>query len=121
MNTRLQMTSVEKMIRMPAWRSVSPKKRNTRPPYTSRTIVLVKRPISPVDASHSRGRARNSFTGRPRSLDHEDLRMGGQQRLREDVVERADPQEGDHDSFVDRAAHPLGAARRRHALVAAHD
>ena len=39
MNTRLQMTSVEEMIRMPDWRSDSPKKRNTRRPHTSRTIV----------------------------------------------------------------------------------
>src|ERR1700689_763562 len=99
MNTRLQITSVEKMIRMPAWRNVSPKKRNTRPPYTSRTMVLVKRPISPVDPSHSRGSARNSSTVPPRLLDHEDLWVGGQQRLGEHVVERADAQERDDDRF----------------------
>ena len=32
MNTRPQITSVEEMIRIPDWRSVSPKKRNTRRP-----------------------------------------------------------------------------------------
>ena len=43
---------------MPDWRSVSPKKRNTRRLHTSRTTPPVKRPISPVDASHSRGTAK---------------------------------------------------------------
>ena len=43
MNTSDQMTTVEPTIRMPAWRSVSPKKRNTRRPHTSRTMVPVKR------------------------------------------------------------------------------
>ena len=50
------------MIRMPDWRSVSPKKRNTRRLQTSRTTLPVKRPISPVAASHSRGTASSSFT-----------------------------------------------------------
>ena len=43
------------MIRMPDWRSVSPKKWNTRPVQTSRTTVATKRAISPEPASHSRG------------------------------------------------------------------
>ena len=37
MNTRPQMTIVEPMIRIPAWRSDSPKKLNTRRLHTSRT------------------------------------------------------------------------------------
>ena len=62
MNTSPQMTVVEPTIRIPAWRSDSPKKRNTRRLHTSRTTVPVKRPISPVAASHSRGIASSSFT-----------------------------------------------------------
>ena len=34
MNARPQITSAEPRIRMPAWRSASPKKWNTRPLYT---------------------------------------------------------------------------------------
>ena len=34
-----QIMSVEDTIRMPAWRSDSPKKRNTRKPHTSRTML----------------------------------------------------------------------------------
>ena len=48
MNTSPQITSVEPTIRMPAWRSASPKKRSTRRPHTSRTTLPVKRAISPV-------------------------------------------------------------------------
>src|SRR5271167_2097761 len=136
-NTSAQMTAVEPTIRMPAWRSDSPKKRSTRPPQTSRTMLPVKRPISPVVVSHSRGSASSSFiaalplwpsavlrhwlSSARRSLDHEDVGVGGEQRLGEYVVERADPQERDHDRLVDRAPHPLGAAGGRHALVAADD
>ena len=61
-NTSDQMTTVEPTIRMPAWRSASPKKRNTRRPHTSRTMLPVNLPISPVVASHSRGIASSSFT-----------------------------------------------------------
>ena len=42
-NTSDQMTSVEPTIRMPAWRSVSPKKRSTRRLQTSRTMPPLKR------------------------------------------------------------------------------
>ena len=55
------MTVVEPMIRIPAWRSDSPKNLNTRRLNTSPTIVPVKRAISPVAASHSRGTAKISF------------------------------------------------------------
>ncbi len=61
MNISAQMISVEQTIRIPHWRSASPKKRNTRSPQTSRTMFPVKRPISPVAASHSRGSASSSF------------------------------------------------------------
>ena len=47
--------------------------------------------------------------------------MRGEQHLREHVVERAEPQERDHDRLVDRPAHALGAAGGGHALVAADD
>src|SRR5271154_3944427 len=109
MNTNDQITTVEPTIKIPDWRSASPKNRNTRRLHTSRTIVPVKRPISPVAASHSRGIASSSFTARssylPQSslLDHQDLRVRGEERLREDVVERADAEESDHDRLVDRA------------------
>jgi hypothetical protein len=62
MNISVQMIVVEPTIRMPDWRSASPKKRNTRRPHTSRTICPVNLPISPVAASHSRGIARSPFT-----------------------------------------------------------
>ncbi len=42
------MTSVEPRIRIPAWRSASPKNLNTRSVHTSRTTVPVNRPISPA-------------------------------------------------------------------------
>src|SRR4051812_12278540 len=42
------------------------------------------------------------------SLDLRDLGMGGQQRLREHVVEGKDPEEGDDDRLVDGSAHSLG-------------
>ena len=62
MNTRAHITAVEYRIRMPAWRSASPKKRMTRRPQTSSTTSLAKRAIAPLDASHSRGIASSSFT-----------------------------------------------------------
>jgi len=62
MKTSDQITTVEPTIRMPDWRSASPKKRKTRSPKTSRTMLPVKRPISPVEESHSRGSASSSFT-----------------------------------------------------------
>src|ERR1700694_4820618 len=126
-----QITSVEPTIKMPAWRSDSPKKRNTRSPHTSPTIRPVKRASSPVFSSHSRGVASRSFTSCPpsppqrggghrpvrASLDHQDLRVGREQRLREDVVERAEAEERGDDGLVDGATDALGAARRAHPLV----
>ena len=58
MNISAQMISVEETIRIPDWRSASPKKRNTRSPHTSRTMLPVNPAISPVEASHSRGMAK---------------------------------------------------------------
>src|SRR6266550_7815030 len=51
----------------------------------------------------------------------EELGVGGEQGLGEDVVEGPDPREGDHDRLVDRPPDARGAARCRHALVAADD
>ncbi len=61
MNISAQIISVEEIIKIPDWRSASPKKRNTRSPHTSRKMLPVKRLISPVAASHSRGNASSSF------------------------------------------------------------
>src|ERR1700733_1247812 len=126
MNIKVQMIVVEPTIRMPDWRSASPKKRNTRRPHTSRTIWPVNLPISPVDANHSRGIASSSpISDSPlvpwQSLDHQDLRVRGEKSLREHVVEGEDRGEGEYDGLVDGAADALGAAGGGHALVAADD
>src|SRR5690242_8272804 len=113
MNISAQMISVEDTIRIPDWRSASPKKRNTRRPYTSRMTLPVNPAISPVEAIHSRGMASSSFIAllpaspsrAGRSLDHQDVWMRGEQHLGEDVVERADRQERDDHRLVDRPAH----------------
>src|SRR5690348_2732785 len=105
MNTRLQITRVEVTIRIPAWRSVSPKYLNTRRRKTSPTIFEVNLTISPKDSIHPRGAERSPSIS---SLhDRGDLRMGGQQRLGERVVEREDPQERDHHRLVHRPPHAL--------------
>jgi hypothetical protein len=65
MNTSAQMMIVEEMIRIPDWRNPSPKNLNTRRPQTSRTMLPVKRLISPVELIHSRGRANHSFIALP--------------------------------------------------------
>ena len=82
-NTSPQMTSVEPTIRVPAWRSASPKKRSTRKPHTLRKTLPVK-PAICRPATHSRGKAssRSSLArskqrggeARPRSI----TRMLGQ-------------------------------------------
>src|SRR5580700_11871115 len=100
MNISDQMISVEETIRIPDWRSASPKKRNTRSPHTSRMTLPVNPAISPVEASHSRGMASSSFIAC--SLDYKDLRVGGEQHLGEHVVERENRQEGDDHRLVDR-------------------
>ena len=50
MKIRPQITSVEERIRIPAWRSASPKKRKTLSEKTSATTVAQKRTISPNEA-----------------------------------------------------------------------
>src|SRR5215217_4406361 len=55
MNARPQITRAEPRIRMPAWRSVSPKKRSTRPPRTPAITRAPKFAISPNAAIHCRG------------------------------------------------------------------
>src|SRR3954468_9244967 len=123
MKQRLQITIVEPTISTPAWRSASPKYLNTRPRKTSPKTRPENLTMSPNEATQSRGTAiQPGITpAPPRSLDHRDLRMGGEQRLGEDVVEREHAEERDHDRLVDRSAHAFGAARRGHALVAADD
>src|SRR5436305_14940400 len=112
MNTRVQITIAEVVIRMPAWRSVSPKYLNARRRKTSPTIFVVNLMISPKASSHPRGVASSPSIS---SLhDRGDLGMGGQQGLGEGVVEREDPQERDHHRVVDGQSHPLGTARGGH-------
>src|SRR3954469_2322302 len=99
MNASPQITIAEPRIRMPAWRSVSPKKRSTRPLSTSAITRAAKRAMSPNEAIQSFGtlsqvlpisqRTRGACE-RSGSLDDRDLRVGCQQRLGEDVVERED-------------------------------
>src|SRR5437868_2415361 len=120
MKTKPQMISVEPTTRMPAWRSVSPKKRNARNRKTSPTIFEQNLTISPNASTQPRGMAiRSSISALPR--DRHDLGMGCQQHLRKGVVERKDPHERDHHRLIDGAADPFGTARRGHALVTADD
>ena len=55
MNARPQITSAEPRIRMPAWRSASPKKWKTRPLKTAPTMRAENLAMSPKDAIQSRG------------------------------------------------------------------
>ena len=55
MKIRPQMTIVEERIRMPAWRSVSPKKRRTLSVKTSTTMREQNLTISPNDEIQSLG------------------------------------------------------------------
>src|SRR5262245_41922963 len=95
MNARPQITSAEPRIRMPAWRSASPKKRKTRRLKMSPTTRAQNFAMSPNDEIHSFGtlsqvspisRRTRGACERSGSLDHRDLGVGGEQRLREDVV-----------------------------------
>src|SRR5215210_1692843 len=108
MKARPMITRPEPRIRIPAWRRASPKNLKTRPLKTSAAVLARKPMISPNDSIQSRGTLsqvlpirRGSNRQRARgacersSLDHRDLWMRGQQRLREDVVEGEDRQEGD--------------------------
>src|SRR4051812_18547243 len=132
-----RITIVEPTIRIPACRRASPKNLKTRPRSTSPKTRAKNFVMSPKEATQSRGTAsqpiivaplpgRSKELGRPRggamySLDHRDLGMRGQQRLREHVVEREDSEEGDDDGLVHRSADPLRAARGGHPLVGADD
>ena len=55
MNASPQITSAEPRIRIPAWRSASPKKWNTRPLKTSATTRAENLAISPNEAIQSLG------------------------------------------------------------------
>src|ERR1700693_281864 len=119
MNTRPQITSVEPMIRIPAWRSASPKNLNTRRPKISRKTCAMNLTSSPNVSTQPLGVATSSPM---RSLrDGGDFGVGGEQCLGERVVEREDPVERDHDRLVDRLPHALSATRRSHPLVTAND
>src|SRR5205085_11991104 len=121
MKTIPQITSALPKIRMPAWRRASPKNRNTRPLKMSPKASPQKRMMSPSEAIQSRGTAVQPPISRPRSSDHQDFRVGGQERLGEHVVEGPDAREGDHDRLVHGPPHAGRAAGGGHALVAAHD
>src|SRR5262245_39497651 len=120
MNASPQMTRADPRIRMPAWRSASPKNRKTRRLKTSPMTRAQNFAMSPKEAIQSFGtlsqvlpmlsqRTRGACE-RPGSLDHRDLGMGGEQRLGEDVVEGEDAEELDDDALVDGSPHPLGAS-----------
>src|SRR5918996_1664409 len=130
MKARPQITSAEPRIRMPAWRSDSPKKRNARPLKTSSTTRAENLAMSPKEARSSlvwlsqfagviRQRARGACERF--SFNDRDLGMSGEQRLREDVVEREDAEELDHHALVHGPPHPLGASGRGHPLVTGDD
>src|SRR6478735_4460037 len=149
MKTRPQITIAEPRIRIPAWRSDSPKKRKTRPEKTPPTTEPPKRVISPrlssqplgtvsqpvISSLPARPGARNNWIalrsaraepGRvaclaPRSPDRLQFRMRREQGLGEDVVEGKDAHEGDHDRLVHRLADPRGAAGGGHPLIGADD
>ncbi len=57
MKTRPQITTAEPRIKIPAWRSASPKKWSTRPESTSPATRAPNRPMSPRLPSQSRGTA----------------------------------------------------------------
>src|SRR5215218_6604970 len=126
-----QITSAEPRIRMPAWRSASPKKCRTLPEKTAPTMRAENLAMSPKDAIQSRGTLSQDWPisspstrcvrGSLTSFDHRDLGMGGQQRLREDVVEGEDAEELDHHALVDRPPNAFGTSRGRHPLVAGDD
>src|SRR3954469_24418875 len=116
MKQRLQMTIVEPTIRTPAWRSASPKNLKTRPRKISPKTRAENLTMSPNDATQSFGTASQPGISyapsghcppRRSSLDHRDLGVRGEQRLREHVVEREHAQEGDDDRLVHGSTHPL--------------
>src|SRR5919106_6074139 len=132
MKARPQITRAEPRIRMPACRSASPKKWKTRPLKTSATTRAENFAMSPKEEIQSLGTLSQVLPisqdpplrpacADPHSLDHRDLRMGCEQRLREDVVEREDSEELDHHSLVHSTAHALGASGRSHPLVTGDD
>src|SRR5438309_3481179 len=121
MNTIPQITSALPKIRIPAWRRASPKNLNTRPLKMSPKASPQKRMMSPSEAIQSRGTAVQPVIRPFLSSDHQDLGVGGEQRLREHVVEGPDARERDHDRLVHGAAHAGRPAGGGHALVAAHD
>jgi hypothetical protein len=74
MNTRPQITTVEPRIRMPAWRSASPKNRITRPEYTIPSTLPEKRAMSPRLESQSRGTASHpGITRHPRTREQHQM------------------------------------------------
>src|SRR5947209_11696950 len=108
MNTSPQITSVEPTIRIPAWRSASPKNLNTRSPKISRNTCATNLTISPNASTQPFGVIISSSISAGVALlrDRGDLGMRGQQRLRERVVEREDPVKRDHHRLIHRAPHP---------------
>src|SRR5262245_49424666 len=126
MNASPQITSAEPRIRIPACRSASPKNRKTRRLKTSPMTRAQNFAMSPNDSIQSFGTLSQvlPISQRPErsgSLDHRDLGVGGEQRLREHVVEGEDAQELDDDALVYGSTNPLGASRGGHPLVTRDD
>src|SRR3984885_14731218 len=86
-----------------------------------------KRAMSPSESSQPRGTSSQAFIAHypPRrpgpSSDRLQFRIGGQQRLGEDVVEGEEREERDHDRLVHRPPYPGSPARGSHAFVTTDD
>src|SRR5215208_2994674 len=118
-----QITSAEPRIRMPAWRSASPKKRKTFPLKTAPITRAQNLAMSPKDAIQSRGTLSQPV---PMSLGEHAMRASGRGRdgehgLGEDVVEGKDPEELDHHALVHGSTHTFGASGRSHPFVTGDD
>src|SRR5207237_423412 len=115
--------SISSEIRIPAWRSASPKNLNTRSPKISRNTCATNLTISPNASTQPFGVIISSCISAGVALlrDRGDLGMRGQQRLRERVVEREDPVKRDHHRLIHRTHHPLRPTRSGHPLITTHD
>src|SRR5438270_7748660 len=112
----------EPVIRMPAWRTVSPMNLMTRPFRTFASTRQQNSDATPNDRSDA-----TRFTPSPPgpcpplSSRRVQSGVGGQQRLGEHVVDRADREQRQHHRPVDGPPHALGTAAGGRAHVAADD
>src|SRR5215208_7107153 len=109
MKARPQMTSAEPTIRMPAWRSASPKKRNTRRRNTSPNTCAANFAMSPRAPSQLAGACRRNPTSEWRYFGRNDVNRLLGRRTRGLAQERVRVQ----DRFADRQDLLPGAAGLR--------